>query len=281
MGQGSAQDPDYRLGHSEAEQQRLIVQEAVYGPLTERLLRTAGIGPGMRVLDIGCGVGEVSRLAARLVGPTGEVVGVDKSAAALETARRRVAALRLDRVRFVEADLANLAFERPFDAAIGRFVLMHLGDPAASLRRVAAQVRPGGVIAFQESDFTIPPIAYPPVPTYQQVSQFWGPPKEVPVERQMGQKLYTTFLAAGLPPPQVRLEVPIGGGPDFPGYEYVAASLRSILPLAERSGFITRAEIEELHLETLADRLRAEVVTARGIITAPAVVGAWTEKPME
>jgi ubiquinone/menaquinone biosynthesis C-methylase UbiE len=48
-------------------------------PITERLLRSAGIEPGMRVLDIGCGAGDVSMLAAELVGSTGSVVGIDRN----------------------------------------------------------------------------------------------------------------------------------------------------------------------------------------------------------
>ena len=57
--------------------------------LTEDVLRRAGIGPGVRVLDIGCGVGDVSLLAGKLVGPTGLVLGVDRSADSIDIAQRR------------------------------------------------------------------------------------------------------------------------------------------------------------------------------------------------
>jgi SAM-dependent methyltransferase len=277
--QQPARDPEYLLGHSELEQQRLIAQEAVYGPLTERLFRTAGLGEGMRVLDVGCGVGDVSLLVARLVGERGEVTGVDKAPQALATARERARAAGLTNVRFLEADLGTLSTEDTFDAAVGRFVLMHLADPAAGLRSVAREVRAGGIVVFVESDFSIPPLAYPAVPSYEQLSWFWGPPQDLPVERQMGLKLHRAFLDAGLPAPQVHLEVPLGGGPDFPGYEYVASTLRSVLPLLERLGHISPAEIAELQLETLAERLRAEVSAGGGVIAVPAVVGAWVSTP--
>jgi hypothetical protein len=69
----------YILGHSPAEIQRLMSQAVMLRPITERLLRSAGIEPGMRVLDIGCGAGDVSMLAAELVGSTGSVVGIDRN----------------------------------------------------------------------------------------------------------------------------------------------------------------------------------------------------------
>jgi len=68
----------YVLGDTGAEHARLVRQAAIFNPFTERLFRDAGIGPGQRVLDIGSGVGDIAMLVARLVGPTGEVVGVER-----------------------------------------------------------------------------------------------------------------------------------------------------------------------------------------------------------
>src|SRR5437870_10647016 len=64
----------YVLGYTNSEHERLIRQAARIAPVTERLFREAGIGPGQRVLDLGSGVGDVAMLAARIVGPSGEVV---------------------------------------------------------------------------------------------------------------------------------------------------------------------------------------------------------------
>ena len=68
----------YALGHSEKELQRLSRQGQVFGPFTRQLFEQAGISQGMRVLDVGCGSGDVAFLAADLVGLSGEVVGVDR-----------------------------------------------------------------------------------------------------------------------------------------------------------------------------------------------------------
>jgi ubiquinone/menaquinone biosynthesis C-methylase UbiE len=111
---------DYVLGHTDREQLRLIRQARILAPFTENFLRGAGIAQGMRVLDIGCGMGDVTMLAAQLVGPAGRVVSIDLDQASIETARRRAATLGLDNVNFHRADLLTFLDTEPFDAIIGR-----------------------------------------------------------------------------------------------------------------------------------------------------------------
>ena len=81
----------YALGSTDAEHERLIRQAARFAPVTERLFCEAGIGPGQRVLDLGSGVGDVAMLVSRLVGPTGEVVGIERDASSIARAKARVA----------------------------------------------------------------------------------------------------------------------------------------------------------------------------------------------
>ena len=95
-----------------------------------------------------------------------------------------------------------------------------------------------------------------------------GLPRPGP-DPEMGLKLFKTFLDAGLPAPQLRRDVPVGGGP---GYAYVAATVRSLLPFLERAGAVSA---EEVGVDTLEDRLRAEVVGQDGVQLLPAIVGAW------
>jgi len=136
----------YALGSTDAEHERLIRQAARVAPLTERLFREAGIGPGQRVLDLGSGVGHV----ARLVGPSGEVVGVERDPRSIARARARVAEAGLRYVSFAQFDVNQIQSSKPFDAAVGRFTLMWLPDPFSVLRSVSQLVRPGGVVAFHE-----------------------------------------------------------------------------------------------------------------------------------
>ena len=81
--------PKYILGHSPAEVRRLMLQATILRPITERLLRSAKLGPGMRVLDLGCGAGDVSMLAAEFVGPSGAIVGIDRSPEVVASASAR------------------------------------------------------------------------------------------------------------------------------------------------------------------------------------------------
>lgn len=107
----------------------------LYRDLTMHVLRRAGLVAGMDVLDIGCGGGDVSLLAGRLVGPDGSVVGIDRNASALDKARQRAAAEGLAHLRFETADLGDFEPADRFDAVVGRFVLLYMPDPAAFLRR--------------------------------------------------------------------------------------------------------------------------------------------------
>ena len=90
MSEDNAADAQYLFGHSEEETRRLLLQGRLFNPYTRRLLEDAGITRGMKVLDVGSGAGDVTLLAAELVGPDGTVVGVDSNPLLLETARQRV-----------------------------------------------------------------------------------------------------------------------------------------------------------------------------------------------
>src|SRR5947208_15236856 len=119
---------DYGLGNTDAEHERLIWQAARVAAITERLFLEAGIGPGRRVLDIGSGVGDVAMLAARLVGPSGEVVGVERDTRSIARARARVTEAHLHNVTFTQSDVGEIRDGKPFDAAVGRFILMFVPE---------------------------------------------------------------------------------------------------------------------------------------------------------
>src|SRR5256886_2283856 len=133
---------DYALGSTDSEHERLIRQAVRLAPYTERCFREAGIGPGQRVLDLGSGVGDVAMLAARLVGPSGRVVGIERDPKSIAKARARVAGAGLDNVSFTQSDVSEIPDCEPFDAAVGPFILMFLPDPVATLRSLSRLVRP-------------------------------------------------------------------------------------------------------------------------------------------
>jgi ubiquinone/menaquinone biosynthesis C-methylase UbiE len=275
----SAVDPSdsYALGRSTAETRRLIRQAQIYGPITRQFLVSAGISTGMKVLDVGSGAGDVALLLADLVGPRGDVVGVEMNPVILETARARVNAVGWTNVAFHDGDVTSIVLNDDFDAVVGRWILMYLPDPVAVLRGLLGRLRAGGIIAFQENDFTYPPTTFPPAPLHQQVMRWTTPPSGGGgPEQQMGSKLHQTYLDAGLPNPQLRLDAPVGGGENWSGYAYVADTVRSLLPMLEQMGLVSA---EDVDIETLADRLRAEALGQRGVQMLPIVMGAWARKP--
>ena len=108
------------------------------------LMETAAIGPNHRVLDVGCGTGQVARDAAR-VASAGSVLGVDLSAAMLDYARRQAATEGLDNVEFLQADAQVHEFEAgAFDVAVSRTGAMFFGDKVAAFRNIGRALRSGG-----------------------------------------------------------------------------------------------------------------------------------------
>jgi SAM-dependent methyltransferase len=231
----------------------------------------------MKVLDLGSGAGDVALLLAERVGPEGRVVGIDMNASILDTARRRVHAAGWANVELHTGDVRHLTLPTDFDAVVGRWILMYLDDPADVLRHALAHVHAGGVVAFLESqDLTKPVSTYPTAPLHEELARWMTPPPGLfgPAV-DMGLRLPRAFTDAGLPIPQLRLDAPVGGGPDWPGYTYVAESVRSLLPRLEAVGAVSTADVD---VDTLAARLRDETVARSAVQVLPAVIGAWARR---
>ena len=263
----------YLLGRSDHETARLQRQAQLYGPLTRRLFIEAGIGSGMRVLDVGSGAGDVALLVAELVGPTGQVVGVDTNAGILDLARSRVQAAGWTNITFSAGDIRTASLDGLFDAAVGRFVLAFVGNRPELLQSCARRLRPGGVVVFQEHDVVTGYRAVPASPLVEQWRRWILQVAEaVGIDTGFTMQLYDDFCAAGLSAPQLRYEVPIGGGPDWIGYEFLPDHIRSLHDLFIQHGIATD---EEMEIDTLAARLRAEVVRNNGVFCTLPALGIW------
>jgi ubiquinone/menaquinone biosynthesis C-methylase UbiE len=266
----------YSLGSDHQERERLAYQASLLDQITERFLDEAGLCAGMRVLDVGCGLGDVAMLAAQIVGPRGEVTAIDSDPAMLTAAQERAERRRL-RVRFVEADLMSLDLEEaPFDAVLGRLILMHVPDPVAAVRAAAGHVRPGGIVAFQ--DFTTSATrVHPPLPKTQaaldRISETF---ERVGADAHGGDNLRTTFLSAGLPEPELRAESLMGGAAQSPVFDMIAGVTQTLAPAMERLGLAQPGEIDPARLR---EELCQEVGRAAGVVAAPPMVGAWVTTP--
>jgi ubiquinone/menaquinone biosynthesis C-methylase UbiE len=255
------EDTDYAFGRSRAEYDRLIEHGELFRPLTERMLLAAGITRGMQVLDVGCGVGDVSFLLAALVGPEGSVVGVDLDAEALKLAEEQRTAQGITNVEFRESDVRLVDRGRLFDAAVGRFVLMFISDPTATLRQVAECVRPSGIVAFQEMDGRVTTAPAMNQPVLARLQNLFARTFERSGARlELGAELYSRMLDAGLDPdPKPLAEIAVHMGQGEVAYRRWAQFARSLLPKIVEYGLAAEKDILDI-----LDQLRDELIPALG-----------------
>jgi SAM-dependent methyltransferase len=267
-------DPSsYVMGNTSEEADRLGIQAALYDRHTEYLLRTAGLREGMRVLDIGCGTGEVSLAAARVVGSSGRVLGVDMDPGVLERARENATAASFRNVTFEQGTLPDLEVPEPFDALVGRLILIHLDDPVATVKGLTRFVRPGGVVTFQ--DFNISRTrAIPPVPVVtESVAWICAALRQGRRDPDMGEQLAEVLRLSGLSDPSVAVAVPTGG-PDSAAVTLIAESTRSLLPVMERGGIVTAQEVD---IDTLRTRMVRACTEVQATVYVPELVASWAE----
>jgi SAM-dependent methyltransferase len=261
----------YALGHSEQELARLERQGEIFAGDTREVLRRAGIAPGMRVLDVGCGIGDVALIAGEMVGPSGSVVGIDRAAGALPLAEARARHLDYDWVSFRDADLYAFEPDGKFDALVGRFILMHVPDPVGAIRRLSGYLNPRAAVAFIELDIEAAG-AIPDLPLLSTcIGWITATYRRVGAEPNMGSRLYATFRAAGLSPALTGM-THIAPASDVAVFAFAADTLTSLLPKMESYSVATAAEVG---LDTLADRLHAAAIAGDHCIFMPRLVGAW------
>ena len=276
--QGLESDP-YWLGSADSELARLQGQAELLGPATERLLHAAGIGTGMRVLDVGSGVGDVALIAGVLVGAAGSVLGIDRDEKSVATAAARAETLGARSVGFATADLDTYVADTPFDAVVGRLVLMYSPDPFASIRHLARLVHSGGVVAFLEGtgndDMETAWHHWPDTPLLADVLSWFGACyRAANVQTKIGLRLPSWMRAAGLEPQPIRdaTAIVLEGRA---AAEYTAACVRSMLPLILANGIATA---EQVDIDTLSQRLLAagedDLVLTVGTFTS-----VWARKP--
>ena len=271
-------DATYTLGRTSHETNRLIEQSRIYGESTKRLCKQAGIAAGMRVLEIGSGAGDVAIMLAELVGKTGQVVGVDINPTILESARQRVLDLGFDNIEFQAGDAREIVFEGKFDALVGRFVLMYMSDPTDALKQLTLHLKPEGIVAFQEPEYTLyPAFKHPDTPLINQlISWILDVFQHSGAHLNAGLGLYQIFIDAGLPAPEMHLQSPIGAEGNWAGYQYMTTIFESLLPLIEEYDLATS---EEVGIDTLSERLRMEVLKAKRPFYLPLHVTAYSSLP--
>jgi SAM-dependent methyltransferase len=258
----------YSLGSDPQELERLDRQAAAIARPTELILRAAGIGPGMRVLDLGTGLGHVALQVAELVGPEGSVVGVDQAPDAIQVARSRAA----PNVRFELADAFEYRDEQPFDAIVSRLLLFHVPDPVELVRRQVRALRAGGLLLA--IDFNVGGAGSAPGVELVDRALGWIDAgfRSAGANPRVGARLGPILRDAGLDGIET-----VGvqgyfapGDPAGPGM--VAGVVRTLAPQIIAAGVATA---QEIGLDDLQQRLDAALREADAVLMPPTVAAAW------
>jgi ubiquinone/menaquinone biosynthesis C-methylase UbiE len=190
---------------------------------------------------------------------------------AITTAQHRVNGAGLRSVVFRQGDPAEMTFDQPFDAVVGRYVLQFMADPAAALARFAKHLRPGGVIVFHELDWS-GARSTPTVPTFDLVCRWIDRTIASSAQSRLGPQLASLFRKAGLPPATMQLEAAIASGPAAGDIVRLITELvETLLPRMARIGIASK---EDVSLPTLEARILAEVGGDATLI-ARSEVAAW------
>jgi SAM-dependent methyltransferase len=260
----------YSLGSEDPELARLEAQAQFISGPTRVLLASSGLEPGMRVLDLGTGLGHVAEAVAEIVGPSGEVVGLDLDPRMVERAQQRTAGV--SNVRFVAGDVTQWRDPESFDAVVGRLILFHLPKPAEVIRHHLEGVRSGGRVVVLDYD----------------IAGLRTEPRDEFTE-QMNALVLTAFRTVGADPAigsKLKLILADAGVEQVEGFavsQYLDSSnpvgpmmlegvLRTLAPAIHAHGLATEAELD---IDTLATRTSAAMRSTGSVLVPPVLAGAW------
>jgi len=264
----------YSLGYDDAEIARLDEQAEFLRRPTQVLLKASGIGPGMRVLDLGTGLGHVAAAVAELVGPDGEVVGVDIDARMLAVAHARTE--HLSHVRFVEGDVTGWRGDESFDAVVGRLILFHVPDAVGVLRHHLGAVRPGGRVVMLDYDIgglrTEPGVPFAERMTALVMAAF----RAAGADPTIGSRLQLLLAEAGLEEVAGMAIAQYLSSDNSLGPAMLTGVVRSLAPVMLAHGLATESELD---LDTLTARITDSLQSAGSVLVPPLLAGAWGRRP--
>lgn len=240
---------------------------------TRQLLTDSGITEGMRILDVGCGTGDVSILAAGLTGDTGEVIGIDISEGALEIAGK-AASQNHTAVKFIRADIDALPHNIGiFDAIIGRRVLMYQKDAGQSINNLIPFLKENGKMIFQESDSMASSMCTAFLPLHSKIGKWiWETVAKEGGNIHIGMQLYSVMKTAGLNVTLIRSQAVLNTYESGSDLGWVA---RTMAPRMIQHGVVTA---DEMDIDTLEERLESERKESKTPFIRDMVFGICAEK---
>jgi SAM-dependent methyltransferase len=249
-----------------------VLARAMY-PTTGALLDRVGLVPGMSCLDVGCGGGDVTRELARRAAPGGRAVGIDRDGTKLAIAREEANRDAEVAVEYREGDVLTTELTPDYDVIYVRFLLTHVADPEAAAARIAAGLRPGGVLIVEDIDFT-GSFCHPPTAAYDRYTELYTRAAWARgVDPNIGPRLPQLLVAAGCKRVRVNVVQPAGMTPD--GHEgdvklVSPLTLENIADSAISAGLATGEEID-----ALVDELYRLASDSTTVLSIPRIVQAW------
>jgi 2-polyprenyl-3-methyl-5-hydroxy-6-metoxy-1,4-benzoquinol methylase len=249
-----------------------ILGRAMY-PTTAALFDRVGIVRGMSCLDVGCGSGAVTRELARRAGPAGRAVGIDIDRTVLELARCEAERDGAWAIEYHEADVLTAKLAPEYDAIYARFLLTHMADPAAAAARIAAGLRPGGVVIVEDIDFA-GSFCHPSSAAYDRYTELYTQTARArAVDPNIGARLPQLLVAAGCKRVRVNVVQPAGMTPD--GHEgdvklMTPLTLENIADSSIAEGLATRTEID-----SVLDELYRLAFDRTTVLALPRIVQTW------
>ncbi|HUZ34757.1 MAG TPA: methyltransferase domain-containing protein [Streptosporangiaceae bacterium] len=271
---GTGNSAEYVLGGSDAERARLRAQADEHEASARSLLKAVGIRQGSRVLDVGCGPIGILALLADAVGPTGEVVGLERERRFVEMARAEVARLGLENVTVVEGDALSSGLDRgSFDFVHERLVMVNVPERRELLAEMVSLAAPGGGIALEDIDN----VSWICEPAHESWTALLGAFHDVfragGGDPFVGRRLPALLREAGLADMQVRVQAAL---PEPGQYRrtHLLALIDSVRDKVVASGVMDEAELAH-HRAALSDHLAAPTT----LVIDKLLVQCWGHKP--
>ena len=259
---------DYVIRGGIEGRERLRIISRIMRPTTLDLLRRAGVGRGMRCLEVACGGGDVACDLAEMVGPSGQVVATDIDRPQLEIARHEAEAKGIANIEFRYSDISAEIIEDAFDLIHARFILTHLADPAAAVRKMRAALKSGGVLVVQDIDFD-GYFCFPDCPAlWRYIELYCEAVQRKGANARIGRQLPSLLMGAGLKSVEMNVVQPAG----VAGEVKLATpiTMENIAGAVLAAGLATQMEIDELVTELYA------YARSEGTVGCfPRIVEAW------
>lgn len=264
---------DYLLAGADIELKRLAYQSMLFENETLTTLKLAGIKQGMKCLDLGCGLGDVTFMMSKLVGPKGSVVGLDANESLIKLCMQRAKKNRTKNVTFAVGDVYDTKLRKnSFDFITSRFLFQHLKEPERAIKEMVSLARRNGIIAAEELDHGSW-ISYPPIASLERLRQVYvNLLKFGGADELVARKLYRFFYLAGLRPKASAYSIclPLDREP----FNMIGVLMAEVLkPRILKAGLMTDEEYTEM-----VEGLREHMKDPTGIMLYALTFRVWGTK---